>query len=218
MLVFSPIIFLLSLYMFLVYGYLYLIFTAMPVVFTDTYGFTSGSIGLTYIGLGIGSFFGLVVSGATSDRLAQRMASKAGGDAKPEYRLPIVVVAAVVIPIGLFCFGWTAELHQHWVLPIVGTAIVSFGVTLAFMAISTYLIDAYGAYAASAVAASTVLRSLGGALLPLSGGPMFAALGLGWGSSLLAFIAIAMIPVPVVLIKYGESIRQKTHFSVKREI
>lgn len=77
------------------------------------------------------------------------------------------------------------------------------------MAISTYLVDAFGVFAASAVAASTVLRSLGGAVLPLAGGKMFETLGLGWGSSLLAFIALAMIPVPVVLYRYGERVREK---------
>jgi hypothetical protein len=40
------------------------------------------------------------------------------------------------------------------------------------MPISTYLIDAYSLYAASALAANTVLRSLTGALLPLAGPKM----------------------------------------------
>lgn len=79
----------------------------------------------------------------------------------------------------------------------------------------TYLIDAYGVYSASAVAGSILLRSLGGALLPLAGGPMFDRLGFGWGSSLLAFIAIVMIPVPLAFMKYGERIRQKALFDVK---
>jgi len=40
------------------------------------------------------------------------------------------------------------------------------------MPITTYLIDAYQIYAASALAANTVLRSLTGALLPLAGPAM----------------------------------------------
>jgi hypothetical protein len=34
-------------------------------------------------------------------------------------------------------------------------------------------------------------------------------LGLGWGNSLLAFIAMAMIPLPFAFIKWGEQIREK---------
>ena len=56
MLFLSPIVFLMSLYMAIVYGYLYLLFTTFPRVFEGQYGFSSGSIGLTYLGVGVGSF------------------------------------------------------------------------------------------------------------------------------------------------------------------
>ncbi|KAJ3491954.1 hypothetical protein NLG97_g5493 [Lecanicillium saksenae] len=214
MLACSPIIFLLSLFMFVFYGYLYLVFTAMPQIFQTVYDFSTGSIGLTYIGLGIGSFIGVLISGATSDKMVQWLKKEADADPKPEHRLPLAVAGSVVVPVGIFWIGWTAETHQHWMLPIIGTAILSIGVTLAFMAVLTYLIDAFGTYAASAVAASIMLRSLGGALLPLAGGPMFVKLGFGWGCSLLAFIAIAMIPVPIVFFTHGERIRHKRFFGV----
>jgi hypothetical protein len=55
------------------------------------------------------------------------------------------------------------------IVPIIGSGVFSAGVLGTFMPISTYLIDAYQLYAASALAASTVLRSLMGALLPLAG-------------------------------------------------
>lgn len=67
--------------------------------------------------------------------------------------------------------------------------------------------DAFTNYAASVVAASTVVRSLLGALLPLAGDSMYNALGVGWGTSLLAFIAVAFIPVPPLLWIFGERIR-----------
>ena len=58
------------------------------------------------------------------------------------------------------------------IVPIIGSGVFSAGVLGTFMPISTYLIDAYQLYAASALAASTVLRSLTGALLPLAGPAM----------------------------------------------
>lgn len=36
---------------------------------------------------------------------------------------------------------------------------------------------------------------------------MYEKLGLGWGNSLLGFVALAMLPVPVLLLKFGERIR-----------
>lgn len=72
-----------------------------------------------------------------------------------------------------------------------------------------YLIDAYGhAYAASALAAFAVLRSVVAAFLPLAGPSMYATLGLGWGNSLLGFICVAMIPLPLLVQKYGGWLRK----------
>jgi hypothetical protein len=76
------------------------------------------------------------------------------------------------------------------------------------MAIQAYLIDAFTIFAASALGATTVARSIMAAVLPLAAPKMYAALGLGWGNSLLAFLALACIPVPWALMKYGETMRQ----------
>lgn len=127
-----PVIFLTSLILFLFYGYFYLLFTALPTLFQDEYGFSTGSVGLTYIGLGVGSIIASLVAGLVSDTLAQRM-NKTGGEPKPECRLPLLAVASFVVPIGLFWTGWTAESHQHWMLPILGTSILSIGVIFAFV-------------------------------------------------------------------------------------
>lgn len=83
------------------------------------------------------------------------------------------------------------------------------------MSISIYLVDAFTLHAASAMAANTVLRSTFGALLPLAGPKMYATLGLGWGNSLLAFIALALCPMPWFFLKYGERIRTHPRFQIK---
>lgn len=87
------------------------------------------------------------------------------------------------------------------------------GNLLIFMAINLALVDTFTIYAASALASNTVVRSTFGAVLPLCGLKMYAKLGLGWGNSLLAFIAVAMIPVSFLLLKYGERLR--TRFQIK---
>jgi len=69
--------------------------------------------------------------------------------------------------------------------------------------------DAYTGYAASTMAAATILRSILGALVPLAGQPMYEKLGIGWGNSLLAFLALVMTPMPWVFWRYGEVVRTK---------
>ena len=82
------------------------------------------------------------------------------------------------------------------------------------MPITAYIVDAYPMHASSAIAATSILRASAGALLPLAGPKMYATLGLGWGNSLLGFIAIALLPAPILIRRYGEAIRTNPRFQV----
>lgn len=101
----SPIVAAMSLYMALCYGVLYLLFTTFTFVFTEDYGFTESNVGLTYIALGVGSLLGLFVMGGISDKILKHLSAKNGGEMKPEYRLPALVFAGPLVPIGLFIYG-----------------------------------------------------------------------------------------------------------------
>lgn len=215
MLLFSPIVALMSTFMAIVYGVLYLLFTTFTFVFTEKYGFSQDNVGLVYIGIGAGMLIGLLALGLTSDRLLRHLTTKHGGEMKPEYRLPPLIFAGLFTPIGLFLYGWTAQNNVQWAVPLLGTLFVGIGILAAFMCIQTYLIDAFTVHAASAIAANTVLRSIFGAFLPLAGLPMYDALGYGWGNSLLGFITLAMIPIPLLFYRYGERIRTSPRFQVK---
>jgi hypothetical protein len=78
-----------------------------------------------------------------------------------------------------------------------------------FAPVQIYLFDSFPQYAASALATLTFLRCLFGSVLPLAGPSMYDSLGLGWGNSLLGFVAVAMIPCPALIYKYGGHIRKK---------
>lgn len=95
------------------------------------------------------------------------------------------------------------------IVPLIGTGIAGCAIITIWISIQVYLVDAFTTYAVSAVAANTIIRSVFGAFLPLAGQPLYDALGLGWGNSLLAFIALAMIPVPYVFLRYGEILRKR---------
>jgi MFS family permease len=209
----SPTVFLTSIYAGTVYGYLFLLFTTFPLVFIGQYGFSSSALGLCYLGLGVGGLVGLGLFGYFSDRIMRNKAAPqpdgTPGEMKPEYRLSPILYGAVVLPIGLFIYGWTAEYKLHYMLPIFGTSLVGISYLPIIMCTVIYLIDAYPVYAASAVAANTVVRSAIACVLPLAGPAMYEALGLGWGNSVLGFIAVTAVPVSWLLIRYGEQIRKK---------
>ncbi|KAK9249908.1 major facilitator superfamily domain-containing protein, partial [Lipomyces tetrasporus] len=212
LLLFSPIVLGLSIYTAIAYGILYLLFTTMTVVFEQQYGISSNNVGLTYLGIGAGQFLGLIFFGAASDLIVKKMSKD--GEMKPEYRLVPVLVGGSLLPIGLLWYGWTAEYKVFWFAPIIGMAFIGMGMITIFVPVSTYLVDAFTIYAASATAANIVFRSLGGAFLSLCGLKLENALGVGWSSSLLAFVALALIPVVCFFIKYGEKIRTHPRFQL----
>ncbi|KAF2158983.1 hypothetical protein M409DRAFT_38029 [Zasmidium cellare ATCC 36951] len=210
MLLFSPIVLFLSMYIAVVYGYLYLLFTTTTDVYEQQYHFSSGIASLTYLGIGVAEFLALFAFAMTSDRLTARLANKKQTVKRPEYRLPVLAVGALLTPIGLFWYGWSAQKKLPWIMPVIGSGWLAAGLILTFMPVCTYLVEAFPIYAASAMAANTILRSLVGAFLPLAGPSLYRSLGLGWGNSLLGFISLAMWPVSLVFYRYGERIRKSS--------
>ncbi|KAH7924032.1 MFS general substrate transporter [Leucogyrophana mollusca] len=206
----SFICFVLSLYMALMYGIYYLMFATFPDLFSEVYHFSIGMGGLAYIGLGLGFLLATIFGAKISDQIYLHLANKNGGKGKPEMRVPALIFGSFFVPIGLFWYGWSAQGRVHWIMPIIGTGIFGFGLMTTFLPIQLYLVDAF-TYAASALAAASVFRSILGFAFPLFGEQMFAALGYGGGNSLLAGLAIVIgIPFPVWIYFAGERIRAKS--------
>jgi MFS family permease len=204
----SPIVLLLSLYVSVVYGLLYLFFTTIASVFETQYGFSAGLSGLAFLGIGLGFVIGLVLYGWTNDRVVLKLIQRNEGKYEPEMRLPAMIVFACLLPISFFWYGWSVDKNAHWIVPIIGMLPYGIGIMGVWLPVQTYIIDCYQRYAASANASLTTVRSLVGALLPLAGPQLFKALGLGWGNSLLGFIALAFVPVAILFIRFGQRIRE----------
>ncbi|EFR01672.1 hypothetical protein MGYG_04675 [Nannizzia gypsea CBS 118893] len=213
MLIFLPIVLLVSLYTGLMFGIVFLLFTTFPSVFSGVYGWNEGVSGLAYLGLGIGMMLGLVLFSILSDKLLkqkQASGSTSSDDIKPEQRLILLKWFGPITPLGCFMYGWSAQYHTHWIVPILGTGIIGLGSLFIVIPGQIYLVDCFGAEAAaSALAANLLVRSPFGAFLVLAAPPMYKNLGLGWGNSVLGFITLAFTPVPWLLYRYGEALRRR---------
>lgn len=211
----SPIVSVMCIYIAVLYGLLYILFTTFTFVFEEVYRFSTTSAGLSFLGSGLGTILGLYYCGIMSDRAIKQNVA-AGKTLKPEDRLPLLITlpACLSIPCGLIIYAWAADKHVQWMLAEIGTAITGFGMMCIVMCISTYLVDTFTIYAASAIAASAVLRSLLGALLPLCGLDLYDAIGLGWGNTLLGLIALVLAPIPWIFSVYGERIRKNPRWQV----
>lgn len=210
----QPIIQVLALYMMFLYGLMYLVLSTFPTLWVS-YGFSTGIGGLHYIALGLGLFLGAQVCAPLQDRIYARLKRHYGVTVgRPEFRVPMMIPGALLMPIGLVVYGWTAQYKTHWIGPDIGVSVMTMGVIIGFQCIQGFLVDAYTLYAASAVAATSVLRSLAGFGFPLFAPSLYARLDYGWGNTLLAFVGIAIgWPGPILLWKYGAKLRAKSKFA-----
>lgn len=131
-------------------------------VWEGVYGESVGIGGLNYISLGLGFFIGSQITAFLNDRIYMNLGKKKGNIGRPEYRCPLMIPGALLTPVGLFIYGWTARRDVHWIVPNIGATIMSAGMIMGHQCITTYLIDAYPRFAASALAAAVTLRSLAG--------------------------------------------------------
>ncbi|KAJ5578369.1 uncharacterized protein N7459_007333 [Penicillium hispanicum] len=212
----EPIVFLLSLYMAIVYGTLYMLFAAFPIVYQVDRGWNQGIGGLAFLGIMVGMLSAVVYSLWDNKRYIKTQ-EQHGGFAPPEARLPPCMIASVTIPAGLFWFAWTNYPSIHWMASIAAGVPFGFGMVLVFLSIMNYLIDAYTIFAASVLAANSVLRSCFGAAFPLFTTYMYNNLGIHWASCIPAFLALACLPFPFLFYKYGEAIRKRCKFAAQSD-
>lgn len=85
---------------------------------------------------------------------------------------------------------------------------------MVFMSATLYIMDFYGPrFGASAMGANNMSRYVVGAVFPLFITQMYKGLGIGWASSLLGFISLALVPIPYVFYIYGPRLRKNTRYA-----
>lgn len=206
-LILSPTVALSALGLAVILGIMFLMLSTMSTVYQEIYGWSVGASGLPYLGLGTGLFTGLAVYSVTADRAFMRGSQTP--QPPPEIRLAPISLGSPLCAVGLIIYGWAFEHHLHWILPIIGCVVFSWGMVAFMMPVTTYLIDVFHTEAAGPVGASAVLRCLAGGVLPLCANSLYKGLGYGWGNTLLAFIALVFTPFPYWFYKNGEKLRQR---------
>lgn len=211
----QPIIQVLSLYTGYIYGLTYLIFSTFTSLWEQQYHETASIASLHYIAAGIGYFIGIVACILFADRIYRGLKGKNNDIGRPEFRIPMMSVSAILIPTSLFWYGWTAQEHIQWVVPNLAIVLTMCGCTIVFQCTTAYCIEAYPLYAASASAASFLCRGLCAFGFPLFAPSLYARLGYGWGDSILGFVALIISGlVPVVLWKFGVRLRKISSYAI----
>ncbi|OKP07866.1 hypothetical protein PENSUB_5762 [Penicillium subrubescens] len=91
--------------------------------------------------------------------------------------------------------------------------IFAWGNLCVFVSTTQYIVDTYhGLTVASAMSANSLARYGLAAAFPLFTIQMYTKLGIGWASSLLGFIAVALLPVPWLFFVSGHKLRRVSRF------
>lgn len=215
----EPVVLLIDLYISLVYSIMYLWFEAFPIVFVETYGFTLVELGVSYVSVMIGVLVGAVFYISVIYQVFTKKFFNGKGDTiTPEVFLPVAIVGSLLMPIGIFIFGWSANPQHHWMGPIMGAAVFCTGAFLVFQTLFNYMAMSFPRYMASVFAGNDLFRSVIAGCFPLFGSALFNNLAIkkfpvAWGSSVLGFISLGMVAIPVTFALLGPKIRARSKYS-----
>ncbi|ANZ77690.1 BA75_04470T0 [Komagataella pastoris] len=228
MLVVEPIVIVFSIYISFVFAILFGFFEAYPVIFRGVYRMSLGISGLTFIGIGVGLFLGTIFYLLLNARCFYKkhddgfvgMKDKDGNPLPPtpESRLLSGKYGALALPVSLFWLAWTSRESIHWIVPVLAGVPFGFSLILIFFTVVTYFSMSYPPLSlASALAANNLARYTIAAAFPLFTVQMYDKLGIDWATSLFAFVAIGLVPVPWIFEYYGESLRKRSKFGFDAE-
>jgi len=210
----EPMLVAIVIYQSFVYGCIYLLFEAYPIVFTQGHNLNPGVSGLMFLPVSIGGVVGVLLYLALyHPRYEKYVEEYAPAQVPPEARLEVTLLAAPLFSISFFWFGWTSYPSISLWSPLLAGGLLGFSIFLIFLSLINYTVDAYLFAAASALAASTVTRSIFGAAFPLFARQMFESLNPRWASTILGIVAAVMIPIPIILRRYGPYLRSKSRFA-----
>ncbi|EMC92415.1 hypothetical protein BAUCODRAFT_77726 [Baudoinia panamericana UAMH 10762] len=212
MIVREPILIIMTIYISLVYGILYLIFFAFPISYQYDRGFAFGTSSLPFIAIFVGVLIACCIMAWETVAVFTPKLKKAK-KLIPEERLPPMVAGGVVLVIGLFWFAWTSYPSINPWPQIISGAFIGCGIIMVFMPAVVYLVDVYLFDANSALAANGFVRAMVAAAFPLFSTYMYEKLGVQWATSLLGFIALALVPAPIFFYLYGKKIRSWSKFA-----
>lgn len=124
------------------------------------YGYDQQTVGLFYISPFIGGILGSLSCGLISDRVCRYFISKNKGVYEPEFRLVMLIPSTLFIAIGLMGYGWSAQVANPWIAPVLFFGSLSFGSSMASTTAITFAVDSYKVFAGEALVSFNFLKNL----------------------------------------------------------
>ncbi|KAL4782827.1 major facilitator superfamily domain-containing protein [Aspergillus varians] len=191
----------------------YLFTQALPPIY-ESLDFTPKQACLPFVAIGAGLSLGLLTRYLDMHLIERRRRS--GHILLPEHKLAGFWIGSGVLAGALWVFAWTippAVQNLHWIVSILSLVLIGYALNEIDYVLGGYLADSYLSYAASGLAALSLIRALLSGILPLVSSPMFSNLGANVAVSLLAAVATLFCLVPPLFSRFGETIRARSKFA-----
>ncbi len=117
------------------------------------------------------------------------------------------------MPIFIAMYGWVPQLRLPLPYSLLSLVLLAFAMIFGFLPITTYVVDAFGLYSASAMTALIVTRCLMGTFIPLAVHPLVEKVGYGYGFTILAGLLLCLVPIPMTVMRYGPKLRQHSQYT-----
>ncbi|KAH8178650.1 major facilitator superfamily protein [Sarocladium implicatum] len=201
------------------FGLIYGLTESLTIVYTaPPFNFSQTSSSLAFVAIAIGEV--LNVLPRFYDAYVYKKYRKQHRRILPESKITSFAIAAPALAIGLWLFAWSIPprvTSVPWPVSMIGLVIIGFSLNDFSYVLFGYATDSYGKYAASAVSAISLTRTLTAAVFPLFTHQMYTGLGSNVASSILAAVASLFAFTPFLFLRYGENLRHRSKFAVDNE-
>lgn len=204
LLVTEPVVFWFSAWVSFAWAILYMQFNSIGIVFREVYNFSNIQVGAVYTAVVLGSVLGTALNIIQDPFLRRLWPSRMFG---PEGWLYSACIESILLPVGLFWFGWSASPDVPWIVPAIAIGSCTMGIFNIYLAVFNYLAETYHRYASTALAAQSMCRNLLAGVFPLFIHAMFSNLSYGIAGTILGCVGLLLTSVPWLLCLFGEKIR-----------
>ncbi|KAM3498907.1 hypothetical protein MY10362_007806 [Beauveria mimosiformis] len=195
----------------ILYSTYFAISVALPYALEDGYGWTTTTVGLGYLAVGVALICGNLLGGHFNDwRRGRRIAASPGAEMEPERRLEDQIWGVVVCVAGTAMFGWFVDRSIHVAAVLVATFLAGFGVSWVFIASTAFLGECVPLQAAGAFALGNMLRNPAAAIASVVYPSLRNKIGIAWFFTGFAiFDLVAVGSAVMILRRYGPYWRKK---------
>ncbi|KAL7791414.1 major facilitator superfamily protein [Trichoderma ceciliae] len=183
--------------------------TTSPVLSVAPYNWSTGLVGLIYVGPLIGAALGSLWSGVIADRLTLMLARRNKGIREPEQRLWPLALSAVLSCVGLIVWGVGAYHDVHWAGLAVGLGILTFSCVAGGSIALSYNVDCFKDMSGESTASVIIIRNTIGFAISYGITPWYTNMGLQNCFIMAGFLSLGCTSTFLLMIWKGKALRRR---------